>query len=79
MPLGVILVLNSIILIALASVNNVWGKKTDSKKIRIILSYGVLFGLCLILLMELAWGTETGVFYDSRTILIAAVSSTYSV
>jgi len=29
--------------------------------------------------MELAWGTETGVFYDSRTILIAAVSSTYSV
>jgi len=43
------------------------------------LFYGVVFGGVMILMMNLAWGSDTGVFYDSRTVLISVIASMYSV
>lgn len=78
MGLSVILILNSIILVAIASLNFAWGRKTYSKDQKVKLVYGAIFGFLTIVLMNLSWGTETGVFYDSRTVLIAVVASSYS-
>ncbi len=77
MSLIVILILNGVVLFAIAAMNSVWGKKSVLRNLNIQLVYGVFFGLVTMLLMNLAWGTETGVFYDSRTVLISVVAATY--
>ena len=79
MDLSVVLILNVVILLAISTINNLWGKKTTINKVSVKLFYGVVFGGVMILMMNLAWGSDTGVFYDSRTVLISVIASMYSV
>lgn len=78
MSLSVILVMNAIVLVSVLSFSNVLNKTsfTSDKKVQIY--FGLLFGLTAILLMNLNWGSESGVFYDARTILYAVVPVLFS-
>ena len=77
MSLSVVLILNAIILLAMASINNLWSKKSTTKVLAQQIIYGLSFGLMIVLMMNLAWGSSSGVFYDARTILISVVSAIY--
>jgi len=77
MDIVVVLLVNSFVLLGLSSLNLAWHIKTDTKNKKIQFIYGIVFSGILILLMNLSWGESTGIFYDSRTILIAVISSFY--
>ena len=73
MDLGLSLIANAVVLIFILSISGIIGRVSDDTNKKVMIFYGVLFGFTAVLLMNISWGWESGVFYDSRTILYAIV------
>ncbi len=71
------LLINSFILLGVASLNLIWGKSTKNQSRKTQIFYGIFFSFTIIALLIHAWESQNGLIYDARTILLSVVALMY--